>query len=307
MTMPNFLIIGAAKSGTTALYEYLKQHPQIFMSWLKEPHFFAFEGEKPRFQGPGDQELYNYIVVDDVEGYRRLFQGASKETAIGEASANYLYIPRARDRIRHYVPEAKLIAVLRNPAERAYSSFLHMTRDSREPFDDFAQALQAEQERVQNNWGPIWHHKRAGFYYAQLKRYHEAFDRDQIKVYLYEDLRNNPIGVQKDIYKFLGVDDTFVPDVSARYNVSGVPRNKWLHALYTFLMRPHPLKSILKPLFPSGLRRRLLESTVNAIRNRNLAKPPFPAEVRRQLIGAYTEDILRLQDLIQRDLSEWLQ
>jgi hypothetical protein len=307
MTLPNFLIIGAAKSGTTALYEYLKQHPQIFMSWNKEPHFFAFEGGKPRFQGPGDQKLYNHIVIDDVEAYRRLFQGASNETAIGEASANYLYIPRARDRIGHYVPEAKLIAVLRNPVERAYSSFLHMTRDGREPLGEFAQALQAEQERIQNNWGPIWHYKRAGFYYAQLRRYYEAFDREQIKVYLYEDLRDNPIGMQKGIYRFLGVDDTFVPDVSARYNVSGVPKNKQVHAIYTILIKPHPLKSVLKPLFPSGLRRRLVASTVNAIRNRNLAKPPFPTEVRRQLIRTYREDILRLQELIQRDLSEWFQ
>jgi hypothetical protein len=307
MTMPNFLIIGAAKSGTTALYEHLKQHPQIFMSWLKEPHFFAFEGEKPRFQGPGDQDLYNHIVVDDVEDYRSLYQGVSEEIAIGEASANYLYLLRARDRIRHYVPEAKLIAVLRNPAERAYSSFLHMTRDLREPSDDFAQALEAEQERIQNNWGPIWHYKHAGFYYEQLKRYYEAFGAEQIKVYLYEDLIDNPIGLQADIYRFLGVDDAFVPDVSARYNVSGAPKNKQLHALHTFLMRPHPLKSILKPLLPSGLRRRLLERTVNEIRNRNLAKPPFPIEVRRQLIETYREDIRRLQVLIQRDLSKWLQ
>lgn len=307
MTMPNFLIIGAAKSGTTALYEYLKQHPQIYMSWLKEPHFFAFEGKKPNFQGPGDQELYNYIIVGDVEDYCALFEGVSKEAAVGEASVNYLYLPRARDRIRHYVPEAKLIVVLRNPIERAYSSFLHMIRDGREPFNDFAEALQAEAERIQNNWAPIWHYKQAGFYYTQLKHYYEVFEREQIRVYLYEELNNETISVLRDIYNFLGVDNTFVSDVSKRYNVSGVPKNKRLHALHLFLLRPHPVKSIFKPLLPRKMRRPLLEGLTNAIRNRNLAKPPFPVEVRRQLTEVYREDILKLQELIQRDLSKWLQ
>jgi Sulfotransferase family len=307
MKMPNFLVIGAAKSGTTALYEYLKQHPQIYMSWLKEPHFFAFEGEKPYFRGPGDQELYNYIVVDNLGEYLALFQGASSETAIGEASVNYLYLPRACARIKHYLPEAKLIAVLRDPVERAYSSFLHMTRDGREPLNDFAQALRAEGGRIQDGWAPIWHYKQAGFYHAQLKRYYEAFAREQIRVYLYEDLNNDPVSVLLDIYRFLGVDETFGPDISKRYNVSGVPKNERLHAFYSFLMRPHPIKSAFKPLVPSGLRRRFLERLVNTIRNRNLVKPPLSENVRRQLTEAYRGDILRLQGLIQRDLSGWLQ
>ncbi len=306
MTMPNFLVIGAAKSGTSALYNYLKQHPQIYMSGLKEPHFFAFEGERPTFQGPGDQELYDYIAVSDIDAYRTLFRGASKEAAIGEASAYYLYLPRARDRIRHYVPEVKLIAVLRDPAERAYSNFLHMTRDGKEPFSDFARALRVEEDRIQKNWGPLWHYKRTGFYYAQLKRYYEAFEREQIRLYLYEDLNDDPIGVLSDAYRFLGVDDAFVPDMSVRYNVSGLPKNERVHALYNFINRPHPAKSVFKPLFPQGMRKRLRERLLNALRNRNLTKPPFPVEVRRQLAEEYREDVLKLQELIRRDLSKWL-
>lgn len=307
MTMPNFLVIGAAKSGTSALYRYLKQHPQIYMSQIKEPHFFAFEGERPSFQGPGDQELYDYIGVSDIETYRALFEGVSKETAIGEASTAYLYLSRARDRIRHYVPEAKLIAILRDPAERAYSNFLHLVRDCREPLRDFARALQAEEDRIQNNWGPLWHYKQTGFYYAQLKRYYEVFEREQIKIYLYEDLNDDPLSVLRDAYGFLGVDNTFVPDVSMRYNVSGVPKNERVHALYEFLHRPHPVKSIFKPLLPHESRRRLRERLLNALRNQNLTKPPFPLEIQRQLEEVYREDVLKLQELIQRDLSEWLQ
>jgi hypothetical protein len=306
MTMPNFLIVGAQKSGTTSLYDYLKQHPQIYMSPLKEPRFFAFEGEKPDFRGPGDQDLYKNIV-SDIEAYRVLFQGASKETAIGEASVVYLYLSRAPRRIRHYIPEVKLIAIIRNPVERAYSAFLHLTRDRMEPLRDFARALQAEEERIQNNWGPIWHYKQVGFYYAQLKRYYETFDPEQIRVYLYEDLNDDPIKALKDIYRFLGVEDTFTPDVSRRYNVSGVPTNESRYALYTFLLRQNPVKSIVKPLLPKGLRRRLFTTLLSTLQDRTLVKPPLPVDVQRQLTELYRDDILRVQELIGRDLSKWLQ
>ena len=123
MTMPNFLIIGAMRAGTTSLYHYLKQHPQVYMSPVKEPRFFALEGEKPDPGRPTDERLMNHSITD-IEAYRALFQAVSKETAIGEASPLYLYSPKAPERIRHYIPDAKLIAVLRDPVERAYSHFL---------------------------------------------------------------------------------------------------------------------------------------------------------------------------------------
>src|SRR3712207_6354190 len=133
MTMPNFLIIGAMKSGTTALYYYLEQHPEIYMSPVKEPNFFS------------SQEQENAAdAVTDIGTYQHLFRGVSGEKAIGEASHSYLYEPGAAAEIRRYLPEAKLIAILRNPIDRAYSHFLHMVRSGTEPLDDFAQALQEE-------------------------------------------------------------------------------------------------------------------------------------------------------------------
>ena len=297
--MPNFLVIGAAKSGTTSLYHYLAQHPDVFMSPVKEPNFFALEGEKPSFRAPGADERINRWSITDLEAYRKLFDGAAKEKAIGEASPLYLYSPKAPERIRHYAPEAKLIAVLRNPAERAYSSFLHLVRNGREPLTDFVRALRAEEERIQSNWEWIWHYENMGFYHTQLKRYYETFERGQIRVYLYEDLKNDPIGMLRDVYGFLGVDDSFTPNTLSRYMVSGVPRSR---ALYAILRKPHPIKSVLKPLLPKGLRRRVLLN----LQNRLLVKPPFPAEVRRNLTEAYREDVVKLQELIGRDLSAWL-
>ncbi len=306
MTMPNFLVIGAQKAGTTALYHYLRGHPEVFMSPIKEPHFFYFEGETLDFRGPRDREVLGHFLVSDLEGYEALFAGASGERALGEASAMYLYSEKAVGRIEHHVPEAKLITVLRNPAERAYSSFLHMVRDGREPLSDFGRALEAEEGRIRSKWSPIWHYRSMGFYHEQLSRYYEAFGPEQIGVYLYEDLESDPAGVLRDVYGFLGVDPSFTPDVSARYNVSGLPKSKGLHAAHAFLLKPNPIKTVLKPLFPKKLRRRLVEASLNALRNRNLVKPPFPEEVRRDLVEGYREDVLKLQGLIGRDLSAWL-
>jgi Sulfotransferase family len=300
MTMPNFLVIGAGKSGTSSLYHYLSQHPQIYTPPIKEPKFFAFEGEELDFRGPGDQAAHRSTVTD-IETYRALFDGASGERAAGEVSPVYIYIPKAPERIEHYIPEAKLIAILRDPVERAYSSFLHLVRDGREPFDDFARALQEEESRIKRNYAPLWHYKEGGFYYAQLRRYLERFDTRKVRIYLYEDLKEDPAGCLRDIFRFLDVDETFVPDMSARYNVGGMPKNKGLHA---FLTRPNLVKAAVVPFVPTGVRKRLKTS----LRDRNLHRPPeISLEVRQQLIGVYWEDVLKLEELIQRDLSRWLE
>jgi hypothetical protein len=292
MTLPNFLIIGAMKSGTTALYYYFEQHPQIYMSPIKEPNFFCFE----------EQENLNGQSISSITAYRDLFKHASGEKAIGEASHCYLYEPKAAARIRDYVPEAKLIAVLRNPIDRAYSHFLHRVRDGTEPLTDFAHALQEEevgayQERsFQDYIG-------RGLYYGQLKRYFDTFDRHQVRVYLYEDLSSAPLDMLRDAFRFLGVDDSFVPDVSLRRNVSGYPKYETVDKL---LRNQSAIKNILKLYLPGRLRWRLSKA-FDELKARNLVEPPsVQPEVRRQLVGVYRQDILKLEELLNRDLSGWL-
>jgi hypothetical protein len=297
VSMPNFLVIGAQKSGTTALYHYLRQHPQVYMSPVKEPHFFTYEGWEPKFSSP----YRGYAPpVKKIEDYRALFRGVTSETAVGEASTSYIYFERALYRIRHHAPGAKLIAVLRDPAERAYSNYLHLFRGGWEPLDGFEQALEVEEARIRDNWGSVYHYRQKGFYRSQLERYFEAFGRERIRVYLYEDLREDPLGMLRDVFNFLGVDDDFHPNVSLRHNVSGVPRSRALHGL---LGRSHPLKSAVKPFVPEVVRLRL----VTSLRNRNLSRPsPLSPRIRGRLIENYREDILRLETLIGRDLSGWL-
>ena len=303
MTMPNFCIIGAAKSGTTSLYEYLKQHPQIYMSPVKEPRFFGLEGEIPNFRGPRD-EYTNRVLMCNIEDYRSLFQGVTNETAIGEASPWYLYLEKAPLQIRHHIPEAKLIAILRNPVDRAYSSFLHQLQRGAEPLKDFSQSLLEEEIRIRQHWRPIWHYKQLGFYYQQLKRYWETFDKKQIQVYLYEDFCDNPISMLQNIFRFLDVDDTFIPDISARHNVTYYPENKTSRDL---IKRLKTIKLTMRAFLPARLHQSI-KVNLQALNNYSVKsfKPKLSLELRRQLIAQYREEILKLQDLIQKDLSHWL-
>ncbi len=300
MTLPNFLIIGAAKSGTSALYRYLRQHPQIYMSPVKEPHFFGYENAPPNTQGPDD---FVNTAITNISDYTALFDGVTTEKAIGEASPTYIHLPRAVERIHHYIPNAKLIAILRHPADRAFSAYMHVVRDQRETAVDFAQALQLEEKRISRNWGPIWHYKQVGHYYKHLKRYYEQFNTHQIRVYLYDDFSADPIRVLQDIFRFLGVDKTFIPDMRHKANVSGVQKNKFTAILInTFFNRPNPVRFMARHLLPEELR---WQFTTN-IRNRNLRRQTIPPEIRRELTTYFRDDILQLQELIGRDLSSWL-
>jgi Sulfotransferase family len=299
MTLPNFLIIGAAKSGTTALYYYLKQHPDIFMTTLKEPHFFGFEGENLCFRRPGGVlDPINTTAITNFKDYQALFDEVSTEKAIGEASPSYLHTPKAADRIKVYVPEAKLIAILRHPAERAYSAFLGEYLSSIEQgleyMTDFEQALRMEETFIQENWSPIFYYKKLGFYYEQLSYYYKLFDKNQIHICLNEDLQRDATKTLQNIFSYLGVEDTFVPDTSVKAGASGIPKNKFLY----WLSRQKSIKSVLKPLLPKGIGQ--------TFEKHMLTKPKLSPELRQELIEVYRDDILKLQDLIQRDLSAWL-
>lgn len=296
--MPNFLIIGTARAGTSSLYEYLRQHPEIYMCPNKEPMFFALENQRVNFRGPGDAQEINAKSVTMIDPYQALFEAAGDRPAIGEASALYLYSDVAAANIKRHIPNAKLIAMLRDPVERAYSSFLYMTREGREPLPEFEDALAAEEQRIEDNWEHIWHYRRMGFYYRQLRRYYDLFDPSQIKIILSEDLDNNPESVISELQRFLDVDATQLPDMSVKYNQGGVPRGQLLNRVLT---RPSWIKQKLKPWLP-----RSVHSLYLRVKHANLERPEISAETRHSLREDYRNDIENLQDLIGRDLNAWL-
>jgi hypothetical protein len=299
MGFPNSLIIGAAKAGTTAFYEYIRQHPEIYVSSVKEPQFFGLENEELNFLSPMGIEPRNNRAITQLEEYLALFKDAPKNKCLLEASTSYLYLPKAAHRIHHYIPEVKLIAILRNPVERAYSNFLYLTRDGREPLINFSKALTAEPMRVHNNWSLIYFYRDLSLYYSQLKRYFDRFDRSQLHIVLYDNFQANPVKALQETFSFLDIDPTFEPNISRKFNVSGVPKNKFLHKL---IAEQNFLKSTLKSMLPARFRFNLKERYYE----RNLSKPSITEETRLELIEVFREDILKTQELIGRDLSSWL-
>ncbi|NET07281.1 MAG: sulfotransferase [Symploca sp. SIO2B6] len=297
MAMINFMVIGAVKAGTTSVYYYLREHPQVYMSPIKETKFFQWDGEERRFSGPLDQKIYE-MSVKTFEEYQSLFKQVSDEKAIGEATPSYLYNKEVPMRIYRRFPKVKMIVILRHPAERAFSHYLHTKWLGYEPLS-FSEALAQEDERIQLNWGPSWHYKQQGFYYEQIKRYMNLFGDQQVRIYLFEDLIGDTFGTISDIYAYLGVDPNFKPEVNRKYNVRFFPKNQFIHDLTNQYNRP---KAILKSILPKKARENLLQF----VTAKNRWKPQFDQELHGQLTECYIEDILKLQDLTKKDLSKWL-
>lgn len=268
---------------------------------VKDTFFFNFDGNHPDFGGPDDNNWYKQRAVVDFSDYQALFADANPNSLVGESCAGYLYDADAARRIHQRLPEARLIAVLRDPVERAYSSFLQQLRDGYETTSDFATALELEPQRRDLNWRPIWHYDKRGRYYEQIETYLNIFDDAQLQIHLYDDLQQDPGGMLKKIYSFLEVDTSFVADISLRHNRAGIPSSRFL---FQKMMTPNRLKSIVKPFIPTSLRRKLRAAVTES--ETLLHRPEVPADIRARLIEGFSDDILKLQSLIDRDLSHWL-
>ncbi|MEL6352915.1 MAG: sulfotransferase [Cyanobacteria bacterium J06627_28] len=303
---PTFLLIGAAKAGTTSLTKYLTQHPQIFVCPRREPNFFVFadefggSNEKPNAAGQNRYDALKDRAIRDIELYHNQFEAVTDEKIFGEASPLYLCTPKTAERIHRYKSGMKLVVILRNPADRAFSHFVYAVANGRESLSNFDAAIAQEDISTENIWIGARHYIRLGFYYSQLKPYFQIFDRSQIKVCLYEDFSKDSTKVMKEILSFLDVDNNFIPDMTARHNQSLIPKNKTLHH---FLMQQNIAAKTIKTILP--------EQVINlakSIRARNLVKSnaKLSAQARQNLMAIYREDILELQALIDKDLSCWL-
>jgi hypothetical protein len=272
---PNFFIAGAPKSGTTSLYHYLGQHPQIYMSPVKEPHYFAPEirlerlSERLRARAERDARVLREYLdgpmrdqrfggpVTEWQGYLKLFAHADGQKAIGEASVCYLWSESAAANIQGQIPNARIIVVLRNPTDMAFSMYLQSVRGGALSCT-FRQAIEmglAQRGGLIDVWHPFLD---LGLYSEQIRRFLKQFGREQVRIYWYEDYSTEPSLLLADIFRLLGVDEDFSPDMSKRYLEAGRP---------------------------------------------DIA---LDAEDRAFLTEFYREDIRKLADLLERDLSGWL-
>lgn len=284
MSWPNFIICGMKKAATTSLYEYLQQHPDVYMSSIKEPKYFLFDPDDPFFV---NAPLRKYPIRTEEE-YLALFAGVKHERAIGEASPSYAMSDRARRQISAVIPNAKLIFSLRNPVDRLYSAHQMGVRGGSidASFDEY----------IESNW-----HRLPQFEYSRfLRPWVEDFSRTSLMFVLSENLRLAPSDEISRLYRFLDVDDSFVPDRLREYNSGGIPRRKRLNQLL-FYIRKHPYKRSIASVLPTSAR-----NAFNRIYVGNLEKAPAMSPETRRLLNAYfEEDVAELSQLIDLDLSIW--
>ncbi len=309
---PNFFIVGAPKAGTTSLYHYLDQHPHIYMSPIKEPCFFAAEireancdsdqrsriahdtrGLREFLSGPMREKRFGGIVTG-WEDYLRLFDNATNESALGEASVCYLWSPTAPERIAERIPDARILVMLRNPADRAFSQYLHGLGNGA-----IRWSLREHIERnLRHRSGQLCVHYpflEFGFYTEQLSRYLERFGRN-VWVGFHEDFMNRPLEVLQNIFRFLGVDAEFSPDMPRRYLEAQVPRL----AAIGWLKRSGLWEAAAR-VTPSGLRPFIRRALIRRPGTTRMD----PAD-RRFLVDFYREEIRKLASLLGRNLDGWV-
>lgn len=311
--LPSFLVVGANKGGTTSLYHYLKQHPEVYLSPLKEPHYFssdilpqnfskAFAHNKLKdieayVNGSMEQDFHAGFVRE-WDHYCKLFKNAGGAKAIGELSTSYLYSTEAAANIRRQLGDIKIIICLRNPIERAYSHYRMNLWTGNSKAATFMEALREDAEHEPKVWGNAHLYTEIGMYYEQVKRYYDNFSPENIKVIFSESLRSNTEQVVRDLYTFIGVDSGFQPDTSQRYNEVFTPKFKGL----TWFLNTTGIRPLIKRMSGDGLKK----AVVKLLFKDKDDKGGITAEERAFLQQVYTEDIRRLSELLHTDLSAWI-
>lgn len=216
---PNLFLVGVMKAGTTTIYDALRQHPDVYMTPVKEPNYLAW-GDRPlAFTGPGDEETVRLSFTRE-SSYAALFAWHDGERLVGEASTSSLGSERATERILAMAPDASILIILRDPVDRAYATYRRLCLVGRERLRTFEEALAAEDARLAAGWEPIWAYAQSGRYAEHIERHLRCFPAGRVHVLFYDDLAADPSRTVRRLYARLGVDDTFRPDLRRRYNRS---------------------------------------------------------------------------------------
>ncbi len=297
--LPNLLIVGAAKCGTSSLHKYLDQHPQIFMSKVKEPRFISSQVTPFPLNGPADDKVEAWYVKD-YEGYKKLFEGSEGYPVVGESSADTLYFyQRTIPVIKQYLGDPRIIIMLRNPVKRAFSAYQHLVRDLREELS-FEDGLHEEANRIRNNWELIYHYRAVSLYYDAVKAFLDNFS--SVKVILTEDQEKRPQHVLRDIFRFLDVDPNCDINTEIRYNMSGKPKSQWLHQ---FFFEGNVARKFAQPIVRTFFSHETRMRIAQKIQEKNLTRLSINPETKRSLHEYFEEDIRKLETLLDRDLSVW--
>ena len=297
MALPNFIVIGASRAGTTSLQAYLAQHPEVHMCPVKSPNHFVAKDALPPWEGPAVQAMARqWVACRSV--YEALFDSPAEKRVRGEVSPVYLQSRQAPRRIREACGEIKLVAILRDPVERAYAHFLGRRRDGLEDRREFRQVIEEELSRPLPDEVAFGCYLGCSRYHHFLKDYLELFPTEHVRIYLFEDLQADAGALLADLFGFLEVDARFTPDTSRRHNRSGEIAGPLRRMLWTRSVR---LRTALRPHLPAVVR-----DAAQPFFREQLVKPPPDAGLRARAIAALRPDVERLAERIGRNLSHWL-
>lgn len=279
LTVPTFVVAGAARAGTTAVTEALQARPDVFITRPKEPHYFAYAGRKENFSGPGDEAL-NRVAVRERRQYLALYPVEHSYAALGEASVSTLYHhQRALPELVAMNPDIKAVIILRDPVERAYATFRYLRAQGLEPFADFRDALAEEQVRIEKGWQHLWHYSAMSYYADAVENFLRTLGPERVGIWFYDDLAADAAKVIDEICRFLDLPPLPgpTPRLLALEEVDGEK--------------------------PGGLRR-LARSVLPGLGSRNGAAT-VPEEVSIVLAPRFGPDLDRLEGLLGRRLPAW--
>ena len=308
---PNFFIVGAAKAGTTSIYRYLSKHPDVYMSPIKEPHYFCKDIrcknfnksylENSRFNL--DDYLSKHILIEkhiayieDELQYLELFRDVKNEKMIGEASTGYLYSKVAAQEIYEFDSHAKIVMVIRNPIDRAFSHWMMDLRDNDVCHKSFIDAIADDQAKKEKGWGESHLYIELGLYFEQIKRYQDVFCKDQILIMLYDDLKDNAYKFYSEIVSFLNLEPINI-DTNKRHNAASIPKYPLMNSIIKNLGLNKCFGSIL-PI--------TIKQNIKKIMSNTDDLPVLTSRDQEQVARYFSDDIEKLEKLITRELSNWL-
>jgi hypothetical protein len=301
--LPQFVIAGAPKAGTTALHAALATHPGLYLSPVKEPKYYLTDGRPPPRsgqRGPGDAHSAREWIWRRAD-YLALFAGAPTGTVRGESTPFYLYDRAAQQRLAADVPAVKVVVVVRDPVDRAHSNWAHLRADGLEPEADFLAAVRSEERRVAEGWAPFWHYRGLGTYGAQLRDLYRHLPREQVLLFRYRQLVDTPQETLDRVSTFLGVA-TGVAHAVPPENVKPYVADS---APYRLLAAAARAGAALGAYAPPQVWRQVSRPLTAALHAQKAPRPALPVEVRREVLAPLLPDIELLEELTGESFTDW--
>jgi hypothetical protein len=297
----NLFIVGAAKSGTTSLYNYLNQHPDVFFPRVKEPNYYSnIESEDPSvYHTPKEGVFYHNKIIKDEAVYFSLYSTSDKFKIIGDSSPSYLWDTEASKRIYSDFPDAKILIILRNPVMRTFSHYLMNLKSGTETETNFLKALKRDEKINPKVWGDgkVWLYKELGMYYKQVKNYFDTFKNENIKVIIYEEFFKDVEQGLFDVFEFLEIEPNQNINYNEIHNKYSAPKN----SLSKYVLQNKTNLGFIRNIAPNKLKTFLNKNVFY----KDAEKPEFDRDALTYLHNVFIDDINKLEVLLNKKLDSW--